>query len=212
MAKRAGGILPTTKNASEREEQTAQSRLVICFRRVAGSGWLKCHGVIFKESGISAYFRQLCGYLGREIRRHTAAGPFPSIPLVLPFLLSPPPPSCPPVLLSKCHSAGLLVAALRRSFSSHLETLIAVLTALAQYAAHNYRQAHTRCSSHTVQSNPPASHPSRPAFLLPILLSPPPKLTVTVASLHVYSCGQKFRRRACSFAKSHGNLKLFILR
>lgn len=149
--------------------------------------------MIFKQNGISGYFRQFCGYLGREIGRHSAAGPFRSIPIVLPFLLSP-----PPVLLSKCHSAGLPVAPLCCSFYSHLETLIAVLTAPAQYAGHNYRPAHTRCSRHVVQSDPP----SFTGFLLPVLLSPPPRLTVTVASLHIYGRDGKFTHSTCPYAKS----------
>lgn len=150
----SGGFFAQQQNAPEREEHSVNSLItagviwVTVWREEAGIGELKCHSVIFKQSGSSAYFRLLCSYLGREIMRHTACGPFRSIPLVLPY----PPP--PPVLLSKCHSAGLPDAPLRRSFSSHLETLIAVLTALAQYAAHNYRLAHTRCSRHAVQSDP----------------------------------------------------------
>lgn len=104
----------------------------------------------------------VASYLGREIGGTLLPVLFVKPPSVLSLLLSLHP---PPVLLSKCHSAGLPVAPLRRSFSSHLETLIAVLTALGgQYAAHNYRLA---------------SHLALP----PHLLSPPPKLTVTVASL-----------------------------
>lgn len=108
----------------------------------------------------------VASYLGREIGGTLLPVLFVKPPPVLSLLLS----LHPPVLLSKCHSAGLPVAPLRRSFSSHLETLIAVLTALGgQYAAHNYRLA-----SHLAYPPPPTT---------PHLLSPPPKLTVTVASL-----------------------------